>query len=180
MMMPYYRKVSDSLFVANSDIVALGQNDFDLVKSASESTDKKRSRINAHVSDQDLLHEMFLCIQESSYIRPHKHNFKSESYFVIDGKCDVVIFKDCGEIDDVIRLDSSKKYFSVYCRISKCCYHTLVVRSDFLVMHEVTNGPFDKSDTFYASFAPSEDDAESVTLFRIKLINAIDQFVLGK
>jgi hypothetical protein len=47
-------------------------------------------------------------------------------------------------------------------------------------MHEVTNGPFDKSDTLYASFAPSEDDAESVTLFRIKLINAIDQFVLGK
>jgi hypothetical protein len=38
-------------------------------------------------------------------------------------------------------------------------YHTLLIRSDILVVHEITNGPFVVGATVFAPFAPEEGNA---------------------
>ena len=36
-------------------------------------------------------------------------------------------------------------------------FHTLVLRSEYLILHEVTNGPFISDESLLASFSPPED-----------------------
>jgi hypothetical protein len=44
-------------------------------------------------------------------------------------------------------------------------WHTLIVRSEFLVFHETTNGPFNREDTIFPLWAPEEKEAEQVIGF---------------
>ena len=53
-----------------------------------------------------------------------------------------------------------------YCRINEPIYHTLLVRSDFLVFLETTIGPFDKADTIFASWAVDENDRIAAKNFK--------------
>ena len=42
-------------------------------------------------------------------------------------------------------------------------FHTLIIRSDILVFHETTEGPFDRNETVFARWAPEDGDVESVS-----------------
>lgn len=44
-----------------------------------------------------------------------------------------------------------------YYRMSQPFFHTLLIKSDILVVHEITNGPFVKDETLFGTFAPNED-----------------------
>ncbi len=78
----------------------------------------------------------------TSYIRPHKHPGKSEAFHIVEGEVDIVVFKDDGEIDQVVPLGRPGGGRSFYYRMSKPFFHTLIIRSDLLIVHEITNGPF--------------------------------------
>jgi hypothetical protein len=45
----------------------------------------------------------------------------------------------------------------------------LLIRSDLLVMHEVTNGPFTEGQTILAPFAPPEDQADRAKAYMAEL-----------
>jgi hypothetical protein len=47
-----------------------------------------------------------------------------------------------------------------YYRISEPIYHALLIRSPFLVFHEVTEGPFLREKTEFPEWAPEENSHE--------------------
>ena len=49
-----------------------------------------------------------------------------------------------------------------YYRVAESLYHTLLIRSEAAVFHEITNGPFRPGDTEFAPWAPAESDAEGI------------------
>ena len=57
----------------------------------------------------------------------------------------------------------------VYYRLSTPRYHTLIVHSDFLVFHEIVKGPFEKSDTIFASWAPEERNLQACQKYMQRL-----------
>ena len=49
----------------------------------------------AYKKTSDLVQEMIICTKNFVYSQPHKHpNNKSESYHIIEGSLDVIIFND--------------------------------------------------------------------------------------
>jgi hypothetical protein len=52
-------------------------------------------------------------------------------------------------------------------------FHTLIIRSDLLVVHEITNGPFVPSGTVFAAFAPEEGDAANAAAFQADLVKRV-------
>jgi hypothetical protein len=50
-------------------------------------------------------------------------------------------------------------------RIASPLFHTLLIRSSVLVFHETTGGPFRRSDTLFAPWAPEDGDPAAVTRF---------------
>jgi len=89
-----------------------------------------------------------------------KHLNKVESFHIVEGKVDVVIFDEAGNITEVVGLGDPSTGRNFYYRLSDSRFHTLVIRGGFLVVHEVTNGPYRKEDTVLAPFAPTESRRE--------------------
>jgi cupin fold WbuC family metalloprotein len=167
------RKISDEVFIAEDPIVRFGGEDIAFLKRQAQANARKRARICAHKTNDDTLHEMLIAISAASYIRPHKHIGKSESFHIVEGEVDVAVFDESGALVDVIELGaigSGRKFFY---RLSESAFHTLLIRSEFLVLHEVTNGPFDRDRTVQAPFAPREDQIDQARDYMKRVSDAV-------
>lgn len=159
------RKINEEVFVAESPIVQFGLEQIEFLKKQAASNDRHRARICAHHSNEDPLHEMLIVISAGSYIHPHRHIGKSESFHIIEGIADVVIFDDAGSIVDVIKLGDVSSGRSFFYRLNASMYHTLLIHSDCLVVHEITNGPFIREETMLAPFAPPETQRDEASVY---------------
>lgn len=169
-------RINDEVFVAAMPIVALGDEETQFVKQQATSSPRRRARICTHQANTDALHEMLIAISAESYIHPHKHISKSESFHVVEGLVDVIIFDDAGEITNVVELGAHGSGRSYYYRLSSSKFHTLIIRSELVVLHEVTNGPFDKTQTILAPFAPPEEASEAAKNYIRHISNQAEQF----
>jgi cupin fold WbuC family metalloprotein len=149
---------SPEVFIAKGPIATIGPAEIEILRQAVNRTAKRRARINAHPGHDDALHEMIIAVAPESYIRPHRHPGKSEAFHIIEGAVDIVVFRDDGEIDDIVSLGEKGGARPFYYRMSEPRFHTLIIRSDLLIVHEITNGPFSPEGTVYAAFAPAEGD----------------------
>ena len=154
-------KINQEVIFVNDRIIKVDRQDVAHLKADVLNNERHRIRLCMHESINHDLHEMFLVLTNKAYIRPHKHLNKIESFHVIEGEVEIVIFDDTGKISEVISLGDYKSECKFYYRISNSEYHTLMIKSDLLVIHETTDGPFRKSDTIYAPWAPAEDDLEA-------------------
>lgn len=150
------RKVNDEIFIVQDPIARIGPAETAFIKAQAAANDRKRARICAHKRNEDSLHEMIIAISAKSYIHPHRHLGKSESFHIIEGIVDVVVFDEDGNIADIIGLGDPATGRAYYYRLDQSLFHTLLIKSDFLVVHEVTNGPFLREKTEMAPWAPTE------------------------
>jgi cupin fold WbuC family metalloprotein len=153
------QKINDEVFIATESIVRFDKRAVEFIKEKALGNRRGRARICAHKDAQDSLHEMLIAIRSDSYICPHRHANKVESFHLIEGRADVVILHEDGKVMDVIKLGSD---YNFYYRLGTPHYHTLLIYSPVLVIHEITNGPFNPSDSDFADFAPMQDDIKSL------------------
>ena len=164
---------SPEVFVAEGPIAAIGQPELSALKAAVQASPKRRARINAHPDGEDALHEMIIAIDASSYIRPHKHPGKSEAFHIIEGEVDIVVFDDDGEIDRIVELGTPGGPRPFYYRMSNAFYHTLIIRSELLIVHEITNGPFRPAATVFADFAPDDRETDKAEAYQADLVRRV-------
>ena len=157
-----YRKESNEVFYVDQKPIILGNSDLDKLKQLALLNPRQRIRLCTHESINDHLHEMFIIHTKDCYVRPHKHLDKIESMSVIEGEVDVVIFHDDGSIMNSFRLSDRSTDKPFYHRLNKPIYHMLIIRSDFLVFHEITEGPFIQFDSQFPEWAPEEYDEEFI------------------
>ena len=169
-----------SVYTASSDIVEIDLDDVFMLKNQVRNTQDKRVRICAHQQSYDSLHEMLIVIQQGSYVRPHKHVNKSESFHIIEGALDIVIFDDFGNILKVISMGDFQSGKCFFYRLACSHFHTIVLKTELVVFHETTNGPFQKEDTIYAPWAPSQDNFCQVDSFLNGLAFQITQHQNGQ
>lgn len=170
------RQVNQEVFVAKDSIVAFGDEESEFVKKAAAKSGRRRARICAHRTNEDLLHEMLIAITPGSYIHPHRHLEKSESFHIVEGIVDVIVFNENGDITNIIELGEPGSGRSFFYRMSESNFHTLLIHSEILVVHEVTNGPFLASKSVMASFAPMEADLPAVKRYVELLSQQIQAF----
>lgn len=148
---------SAEVYSAPGPIASIGAQEVEFLRREAAVSPRGRVRINFHPDNADSLHEMIIAIRPDSYIRPHKHPGKSEAFHMVHGEVDIVVFDDDGGVREVVPLAAGVGGKAFYYRMSKPYFHTLLVRSDILVVHEITNGPFVKDGTVFGAFAPAED-----------------------
>ena len=156
-----YIKENDEVLYAVDEIKWLSKKDIDNLVQLAKKNIKKRVRICTHNDLNNILHEMFIIHLKDCYVRPHYHLKKSESLHVIKGELDMVLFKDNGKIKKVIEMGSFGSGKQFYQRIDSSIPHTLIIKSDYLVFHEVTNGPFNKRDTIFPEWSPETNVGHS-------------------
>jgi cupin fold WbuC family metalloprotein len=174
------RRINDEVFVALDRIVRFGAEEVAFVKQAALASPRGRARICAHASDEDALHEMLIAISAESYIRPHKHLGKSESFHIVEGEVDVAVFDDAGAIVEVIALGAPGSGRRFYYRLSESAFHTLLIRTALLVLHEVTNGPFRREQTLLAPFAPPEEQHDAAREYMARIGGQVERFLAAR
>ncbi len=161
------------VFHTHETLLKVCASDIAILKEKAMANDRKRIRLCCHRNVSDSLHEMLIIHVKDAYVRPHKHLNKSESLHILEGSADVVLFDEYGLVTKVISVGEFSSGRKFYYRMVTPHYHTLIIHSDFLVFHETTKGPFEKSDTILAPWAPQEDNAASCQAYRENLIKHI-------
>lgn len=169
------KKLNDEVLIAQGPIVQIEHSDIRALKEQSLLSQRQRIRICTHPDVEDRLHEMFIVHKQGTYIRPHKHLHKSESVHIIEGSVDVVMFDDAGTIIEVLHMGDYSSGRRFYYRLAEPTYHTLMITSEFLVFHEITNGPFRRSETVFAPWAPEESDTAGQSEFMRRLVRDVNK-----
>ena len=91
-------------------------------------------------------------------------------------RVDVVFFNDHGNINKVIKMGGYPSGKPFFLRMEEPIFHTLIIRSDLVVFHETTNGPFDRSKTIFAEWAPNENDLNAIPPFIEDLNSQVGSF----
>jgi len=160
-----FRKFNDEVFYSRDSIVKVRRDDIYQLKQFARQTPRKRSRLCTHKDIESSLHEMLILHEKDTYIRPHKHLGKSESFHVIEGKADVIIFGEDGAVLDLIEMSSYSGGEVFYYRLSEPLFHTVIIRSEVVVFHETTNGPFRREDMVFAEWSPRDNEVDATDRF---------------
>ena len=171
---PFNWHVESSCVFYTQDEIVIFTNEMKnfLISSAAKHC-KKEARLCTHLSPENQLHEMIIVHSKGNYVPPHKHFNKVESFHLIDGQLAIVIFNEKGEIKQVIQLSDKK---DIYYRLQKSMYHTVVPLSEYVVYHEVTDGPFLIDEKHEATWAPMKNDEGEVNNYQKKLMERIKKF----
>lgn len=169
------KRFNEEVYFTTDNVVKVNNPVIRLLKNKSLKNKRKRIRLCAHKNMKDKLHEMFIVHQKGIYIRPHKH-FKSESLHVIEGKADIILFDKKGSISEIIQVGSYSSGNDFYYRISIPYYHTMIIKSAFLVFHETKAGPFNKKNIIFAPWAPEESNKTEVKIFMKTLKDQVEKY----
>ena len=118
---------------------------------------------------------MLIVHEKDCYVRPHMHVNKTESFHIIEGTVDIIIFDEDGQIKDIIPMGDYGTGRKFFYRLPHSCYHTLLIQSEVLVFHEITNGPFRPDDTVWALWAPEETDENAVSQYMEWIANHLNE-----
>jgi cupin fold WbuC family metalloprotein len=135
---------------------------FDAVADRASASSRLRMNHNFHSGPEDNPHRFLNVLLQGTYIRPHRHSRppKAESFLVLEGIADVILFDDHGIVTARHRLGAGSPEGHVWgVDLPPGVWHTIVPRTPRVVCFEVKPGPWDPaSDKEFASWAPEEND----------------------
>jgi cupin fold WbuC family metalloprotein len=169
------KRTGEEVFVADQPVVSIGRKEIEFLKQTVQTTARKRVRLCTHKELENTLHEMFVIYMDMTYVKPNKHIAKDESLHILEGEADFIFFDAQGKITEIIPLGAEGTGRQFYIRVPAFVYHTIIMRSERLVIHEATPGPFRREDTVWADWAPAETDLPAVASFMNMLREAADQ-----
>ena len=118
-----------------------------------------RMNHNFHPQLNDPVQRLLNALEPWSYIRPHKHIQKEESFVLLRGTVLAVIFDDEGSIRDHYVLNLSIGHLGV--EFEEGCYHMLTALEPDSVVYEIKEGPYiPHSEDFSAPWSPKEGTPE--------------------
>tara|TARA_B100000315_G_C14459287_1_gene532989 strand:- start:509 stop:991 length:483 start_codon:yes stop_codon:yes gene_type:complete len=151
-----YTMQNEEVLYTKDDITVIKSTDINHLVQMARKTERKRIRICAHPSSDNPVHDMLIVHFQDTYVRPHKHLNKDETFHIIRGDLKVVIFNDDGTIKSTIIMGEYGSGKTFFYRMSKSYFHTIIPSSEVVVFHETTRGPFNKDETIFPDWASDE------------------------
>jgi cupin fold WbuC family metalloprotein len=165
------KRQSPEVYFVAQDISGIGPAEIQFLKGRAYKSPRQRCRICLHTNEEALLHETVLVYTKATYNRPNRHPM-AESFHLLEGACDVIFFYSDGVPYHTLHMEAASRGngHPYIVQFPIMVYHTIIVRSEWLVIHETCRGPFVRGETtLYAPWAPLETDTHDVTDFLAKL-----------
>mgnify|MGYP003393273035 CR=1 FL=1 len=156
---------NEEVYFTDESPVRLGRAEINFLKEKALASPRLRARVCSHAGPDEKVHEMLIVVRKGIYLRPHQHLGKTESYHVIEGSADLILFDEEGSLGENTRLGDYASSHTFFYRVPPKQFHTLFIHSDFFVFHETTAGPFRREDTLPAPWAPEETDEMAASNF---------------
>ena len=163
------RKENDEVLYVKETTVTVAAPDLVELRRLASLNPRRRIRLCTHQTAGDHVHEMIIYHPKGAYVRPHKHVGKEESFHLVYGEVDLVLFDESGGVVRVVGIGDYTSGKPYYYKIPAGSYHTQLFRKD-TVFHEVTKGPFNPRDTVFAKWGPAEQDVSLVNDYVAELV----------
>jgi len=171
-----YKRVGQDIFYSEQEIVTVGPKQIKFLLDEADKSPRQQSRLCTHESERDNVHEMLIVHKKDMYVRPHQHIEKIESFYLVQGDVDIVLFDGTGRVVDVINLGDYQSGKTFYFRFNCAVFHTVIINSPVAIFHEVTKGPFIRAENDYADWAPAIDNLEQIKVYQEWLNTEVNQF----
>ena len=168
-----FKKINDEVLYTTDQRTVVDAPFVAFMKEQADQNPRQRIRLCLHADPEDLIHEMLIIHKAECYVRPHKHLTRMESFMILEGTVDVILFDEEGHVTDCVEMGTYSSGKPFLQRLSTPVYHSLIIHSDYLIFHETTSGPFDATDTAFPSWAPEDADVEKVEHYMESLRNKV-------
>ena len=154
------REVQPGIYYTDRDVVSADQTVINVLKEAARTLPIRRARLCAHPTPDALQQDMLIVSHRDTYVAPHRHLTKSETMIVLEGEADAYFFDEAGTLENIVPMGSLASGRTYFYRMPAGRFHSLRITSELLVFVEGTLGPFVRSESENAPWAPAADDAE--------------------
>jgi len=143
----------------------------DEVVMKAKSSPRMRMNYNFHPELSDPVQRLLNALEPWTYIRPHRHANKEESFVLLRGTILAVVFEDDGTVRDHAVLSAQTGILGV--ELEEGCYHMLTSLESGSVVYEIKEGPFiPHTEGTSAPWAPMEGTPDA-RLFLQRVFNDI-------
>ena len=150
-------------------LVLFGAHEWGALLQQAKKNNISRARVCTHMDNRSAVQEMLIAFMKDSYVRPHRHLGKSESFHVIEGELSVIFFDEKGGETDRVALSAFDPEKPFFFRGEREDWHTVLIESEYAFIHETTTGPYEDDDHLLAPWAPAEGDSQQIDEFLAKL-----------
>lgn len=157
-------------YIHDQEIITVNSGLIDQIKKAALKDPLGRARLCLHRRNEDAVQEMIIVMRKGTYVRPHRHVAKTESFHLIEGKLLLVFFSDTGKVIRQMIMSRNNKRIPFIYRLSSDIYHTVIPISDLIILHETTTGPFSKTNSEFAPWSPEETDKINIKKYLTKIL----------
>jgi cupin fold WbuC family metalloprotein len=148
-----FKKESSKVLYAKQGIITLDKKNLNFLLKLSKKNKDKVIRLCTHKNKKDVVHEMIIIHPKKYKCGIHMHSRNAEAMTIIKGRADVVIFNKNRKVKKIIKMGDMSSNRVFYYKIPKKVFHTLIIKSPYLIFYEVSKGPFTKKKNFYPTWA---------------------------
>lgn len=154
-------EVQEGVYYSSSTVPFVDSGVIDFLKHVASTCQLRRARVCAHESPGSEQHDMLIVCQRDTYVTPHRHMSKSETFVVLEGLADILLFDEDGRVEKVVKMGPPSSNKPFFYRMPPRKFHSLAIETELLVFIESTKGPFSRDDRENASWAPGFGDLEN-------------------
>lgn len=141
----------------------------DSVTSRAIENSRLRMNYNFHTSMDEPIHRMLNALEPGTYLPPHRHSDKEETYLVLRGSLWVFFYDELGNVTEKVRLNPSEGNYGL--EIPPGTWHSIIVLESGTVIFELKKGPYQPlSPEDVASWAPASSDIEGAGAFKKRML----------
>jgi cupin fold WbuC family metalloprotein len=134
----------------------------DKVVDEAKKSPRLRMNYNFHSDLSDPVQRLLNALEPWTYIRPHKHTTKEESFVLLRGSVLAVVFNDDGTIRDHAVLSAGTGILGI--EFEENSFHMLTALETSSAVFEIKEGPFvPHTEGSSAPWAPKEGTPEAKT-----------------
>ncbi len=129
-----------------------------------------RMNHNFHDSMESAVHRLLNALEPGTYLTPHRHMDKEETYLILRGSLFAFFFDDDGNITDKTLLSQAKGNYGL--EIPPRTWHSIVALEPGTMIFEVKSGPYvPLTPEEIAAWAPPPSDTEKVAAYMKHLLD---------
>ena len=136
----------------------------DNVTAQAKESARLRMNYNFHETMDAPVHRMLNALEPGTYLPPHRHSDKEETYLVLRGRLMAFFYDEEGNVTEKICLNPLEGRYGL--EIPPRTWHSIIALESGTVIFEIKKGPYQPlSPEDMATWAPAPDDVEGVKAF---------------
>lgn len=136
----------------------------DNVTAQAKENARLRMNYNFHETMDAPVHRMLNALEPGTYLPPHRHSDKEETYLVLRGRLMAFFYDEEGNVTEKICLNPLEGRYGL--EIPPRTWHSIIALESGTVIFEIKKGPYQPlSPEDMATWAPAPDDVEGIKAF---------------